>query len=235
MNLKPAKTKRIYEEIVDQISTLVAEGQIKAGDKLPSERDLAERLQVSRASVREALSALEIMGLLEIRSGEGTYIKHNNIESVIAPLPWVLSLEKDTIFELMEIRKILETQAAALAAERAEYQDLSAMMGSLIEIRKGQNTGRQGYPCDRDFHDAIAKGTKNKMLIRMLHVISDIMHQTLKTNWADTFEKEGMSELLYQEHKEIYQAIEAKLPEEAHAGMLRHLERIENEFRKGYE
>ncbi|EQB20793.1 Lactate-responsive regulator LldR in Firmicute, GntR family [Dehalobacter sp. UNSWDHB] len=235
MNLKPAKTKRIYEEIVDQISTLVAEGQIKAGDKLPSERDLAERLQVSRASVREALSALEIMGLLEIRSGEGTYIKHVNIESVIAPLPWVLSLEKDTIFELMEIRKILETQAAALAAERAEYQDLSAMRGSLFEIRKGQNTDRHGYPCDRDFHDAIAKGTKNKMLIHMLHMISDIMHQTLKMNWADTFEKEGMSELLYQEHEEIYQAIEAELPEEAHAGMLRHLERIENEFRKGYE
>jgi GntR family transcriptional repressor for pyruvate dehydrogenase complex len=235
MNLKPAKTKRIYEKIVDQISTLVAEGQIKAGDKLPSERDLAERLQVSRASVREALSALEIMGLLEIRSGEGTYIKHVNIASVIVPLPRALSLETDTIFELMEVRKILETQAAVLAAERAEYQDLSVMRDSLTEIRKGLNADRQGYLCNRNFHDAIAEGTKNRMLIHMLHVISDTMQQTLKTNWADILEKEGMPDLLYQEHEEIYQAIEAKLPEEAHARMLRHLERIENEFSKGHE
>ena len=120
MILKPIRTRKIYEQIVDQIGQLVAQGQLQPGDRLPSERELVERFQVSRASIREALSALEMMGLIEVRSGEGTFIRQVNIESVVTPLAWMLFIEKDTDLELYEARKILEVQAAGLAAERAE-------------------------------------------------------------------------------------------------------------------
>lgn len=234
MKLKPVKTRRIYEEIVEQIRLLVAEGHVKAGDRLPSERDLAERLQVSRASVREALSALEMMGLLEIRSGEGTYIKQVNIESVVAPLAWVLSMEKDTVLELLEVRKILETQAAVLAAERAEAEELQEMREALEEMKRDLEAGRLGDAPDHSFHYAIARATKNKILIRLMNAISDTMQQTLKASRTKLYEGEGMPERLYKEHEGIFKAIEAKSAEQAQTLMLEHLQGVEKEYLKDF-
>lgn len=232
MKLKPVKTRRIYEEIVEQIRLLVSEGHVKAGDRLPSERDLAERLQVSRASVREALSALEMMGLLEIRSGEGTYIKQVNIDSVVAPLAWVLSMEKDMVLELLEVRKILETQAAVLAAERAEAEEISEMKDALDQMKMDLQAGRLGDSSDHSFHYAIARGTRNKILIRLMNAISDTMVQTLRASRIKLFESEGVPERLYEEHQNIFRAIEAKSQTEAHSLMLQHLEGVEKEYLK---
>lgn len=234
MKLKPVKTKRIYEEIVEQIRLLVSEGQLKAGDRLPSERDLAEKLQVSRASVREALSALEMMGLLEIRSGEGTYIKQVNIDSVVAPLAWVLSMEKDIVLELLEVRKILETQAAVLAAERAESEELNDMNEAVEEMECDLKMGRLGDTADLNFHYAIARATKNKILIRLMNAISDTMHQTLRTSRTKLFASNGIPERLYHEHQNIYLAIEAKNSEEACNLMLKHLLGVEKEYLKDF-
>lgn len=230
MKLKPVKTRRIYEEIAEQIRLLVSEGHVKAGDRLPSERDLAERLQVSRASVREALSALEMMGLVEIRSGEGTYIKQVNIDSVVAPLAWVLSMEKDVVLELLEVRKILETQAVVLAAERAEAEELIEIRDALAEMKHDLEVGRLGDASDHSFHYAIARSTKNKILIRLMNAISDTMQQTLKTSRTKLYEKKGIPERLYQEHEKIYLAIADKSPQEASLCMLNHLEGVEKEY-----
>ncbi len=232
MKLKPVKTRRIYEEIVEQIRLLVSEGHVKAGDRLPSERDLAERLQVSRASVREALSALEMMGLLEIRSGEGTYIKQVNIDSVVAPLAWVLSMEKDMVLELLEVRKILETQAVVLAAERAEPEEIMDMREALEEMKKDLQAGRLGDSSDHSFHYAIARGTRNKILIRLMNAISDTMYQTLRASRIKLYESEGVPERLYKEHEDIFKAIESKTPDEACRFMLKHLEGVEKEYLK---
>lgn len=234
MKLKPVKTRRIYEEIVEQIRLLVSEGHVKAGDRLPSERDLAERLQVSRASVREALSALEMMGLLEIRSGEGTYIKQVNIDSVVAPLAWVLSMEKDTVLELLEVRKILETQAAVLAAERAEPENLAELRDALEEMKMDLDAGRLGEASDHSFHYAIARGTRNKILIRLMNAISDTMHQTLKTSRTQMYESDEIPERLYREHVRIFEAIEARTPKEARNRMLSHLQGVEKEYMKDF-
>lgn len=232
MKLKPVKTRRIYEEIVEQIRLLVAEGHVKAGDRLPSERDLAERLQVSRASVREALSALEMMGLLEIRSGEGTYIKQVNIESVVAPLAWVLSMERDTVLELLEVRKILETQAVVLAAERIENEELQEIRESIEEMRRDLQAGRLGDASDHTFHYAVARATKNKILIKLMGAISDTMRQTLEASRMKLYEENGVPERLYQEHEAIFKAIETRMPEEAQKLMLEHLQGVEEEYVK---
>ncbi|MFA6808188.1 MAG: FadR/GntR family transcriptional regulator [Eubacteriales bacterium] len=232
MELKPVKTRRIYEEIVEQIRVLVSEGQVKAGDRLPSERDLAERLQVSRASVREALSALEMMGLLEIRSGEGTYIREVNIESVVAPLAWVLSIEKDIVLDLLEVRKILETQASALAAERAESEEIAEIKDVLDQMGKDLEAGNLGDSSDHNFHYAIARATKNKILIRLMNAISDTMHQTLKASRIKLYEQEGIPERLYKEHEAIFRAIESKSAKSAQKLMLAHLLAVEKEYVK---
>jgi GntR family transcriptional repressor for pyruvate dehydrogenase complex len=228
--LKPIKTKKIYEQIVDQIGLLVAEGQLKPGDRLPSERELVERFQVSRASIREAISALELMGLIEVRSGEGTYIRQVNIDSVIAPLAWMLFIEKDTDLELYEVRKILEVQAAGIAAERAQDDEIHDMYDALEVMRMDLEHERLGQDADHDFHFAIARATHNKILIRLMNTISDTMQKTLKSSRSKLYADRHTPERLYQEHCSLYNTIKNHDVLKAQQLMLDHLIGVETQL-----
>jgi len=230
--LKPIRTRKIYEQIVDQIGQLVARGQLKPGDRLPSERELVERFQVSRASIREAISALEMMGLIEVRSGEGTYIRQVNIESVVTPLAWMLFIEKDTDLELYETRKILEVQAAGLAAERAEEVEINEMFEALEIMRKDLELLHLGEEADHHFHYAIARATHNKILFRLMNTLSDTMRKSLKSSRSKLYEHEETPEKLYDEHFRIYEAIKNHDAEKAQKLMLDHLVGVENHLAK---
>lgn len=232
MNIKPIKTQKIYKQIVEQIGQLVAEGHLKPGDRLPSERELVERFQVSRASIREAISALEMMGLIEVRSGEGTYIRQVNIESVVAPLAWMLFIERDTDLELYESRKILEVQAAGLAAERAEEDEINEMFEALEVMRMDLQIQRLGEDADHNFHYAIARATHNKILFRLMNTISDTMRKTLKTSRSKLYEDKNTPEKLYKEHYSIYEAIKSHDVQRAQKLMLDHLVGVENQLAK---
>jgi len=234
MDLKPIKTRKIYEEIIEQIRALVAKGELKPGDRLPSERDLAVRLDVSRASVREALSALEMMGLLEVRSGEGTYIKKYNFDSVVTPLSWMLSMEKDTILELLEVRKLLESQTVALAAQRADAEDLKELEEALKSMYLDVQTGRLGEEADMRFHYTVAKASKNKILLRLMNAIADVMHHALKASRTRLYEEESTPERLYKEHMRILEAIKQKDEAKARYCMLEHLEGVEKQLLSYY-
>jgi len=232
VNLKPIKTKKIYEQIVDQIGILVAEGQLKPGDRLPSERELVERFQVSRASIREAISALEMMGLIEVRSGEGTYIRQVNIDSVVAPLAWMLFIEKDTDLELYEVRKILEVQAAGLAAERVQETEIKDMYEALEVMRLDLKIDRLGEEADHRFHFAIARATHNKMLIRLMNTISETMQKTLKSSRNKLYSDKDSPVRLYKEHDSIYEAIKNHHVLKAQKLMLDHLVGVETQLAK---
>jgi len=230
--LKPIKTKKIYEQIVDQIGILVADGQLKPGDRLPSERELVERFQVSRASIREAISALEMMGLIEVRSGEGSYIRQVNIDSVVAPLAWMLFIEKDTDLELYEVRKILEVQAAGVAAERAEVDEIRDMYEALEAMRVDLEIGGLGEKADHHFHFSVARATHNKILIRLMNTISDTMEKTLKSSRSRLYEDKDTPMRLYQEHCSLYEAIKHHNVLEAQQLMLNHLVGVETQLAK---
>src|SRR3989475_3438037 len=118
IELGPIKSTRIYEEIVRQVKQLIAEGRLKSGDRLPPERELAEKFVVSRTSVREALRALESLGLIEIRAGEGTFVREMSVDELVGPLALVLTSQREAIGELFEARRGLEPAIAALAAGR---------------------------------------------------------------------------------------------------------------------
>lgn len=230
MDLKPIKTKKIYEEIIEQIRILITEGELQAGDRLPSERDLAARLNVSRASVREALSALELMGLLEIRSGEGTFIKKINLESVITPLAWGLKMENDAILELLEVRKMIEVQAVALAAKRAKYEDFCELEDALNAMNEDLKKGKLGELADLRFHYAIAEASHNKILMRLMNAISDTMQQTLRASRIKLYEGEEMPSRLYNEHCQVLEALRSKDTERASQLMMGHLAGVEAEL-----
>lgn len=232
MNLKPIKTRKIYEQIVDQVGQLVAEGQLKPGDRLPSERELVERFKVSRASIREAISALEMLGLIEVRSGEGTYIRKVNIESVVTPLAWMMFIETNSDLELYEARKILEVQAAGLAAERANEDEIQDLFEALEIMRIDLENQRLGEDADLQFHYAVARATHNKILIRLMNTLSDTMQKTLKSSRSRLYEHGGTPEKLYREHRDIYEAIKNHDSKNAQKLMLKHLLGVEQHIAK---
>src|SRR5689334_607844 len=127
VELGPIKSTRIYEEIVRQVKQLIAEGRFKSGDRLPPERELAEKFVVSRTSVREALRALESLGLIDIRPGEGTFVREVSVESLVEPLALVMVSQREALAELFEARQMIEPALAALAARRATPEELHEM------------------------------------------------------------------------------------------------------------
>jgi len=227
---KPIKTKKIYEEIVEQIRQLIKDGELNPGDRLLSERELCERLRVSRASVREALSALEIMGLIEVRPGEGTFIRQTSVDSIIGPMALILSMEKDSIMELLEVRKVLEVEAAGLAAERASQEELDEMGETIEEMIKDLAEGHLGEVADQRLHYAIYKATHNSVLLRLMNTISDSMEQNIRTNRQKLYAIPGNPERLLKEHTGIYQAIAARDGQRARECMYDHLHRAQKVY-----
>lgn len=230
MDFKPIKTRKIYEEIVEQIRQLIRDGELNPGDRLLSERELCERLQVSRASVREALSALEIMGLIEVRPGEGTFIRQTSVDSIIGPMALILSMEKDTIMELLEVRKVLEVEAAGLAADRATQEELDEMGEALEEMIQDLAEGRLGEAADHKLHYAIYKATRNSVLLRLMNTISDSMEQNIRTNRQRLYAIPGNPERLLKEHTAITRAISARDARDARECMYDHLYRAERAY-----
>ena len=143
--VEPINSPRIYEEIVRQIRTLISEGRLKSGDRLPPERDLAERFRVSRASVREALRSLESMGLIEIRLGEGTFVREISVDSLIEPLALVILTQREAVGELFEARRLLEPPIAGLAARRSTKEEIQEMERSELLIDDGVGGGARRF------------------------------------------------------------------------------------------
>lgn len=235
VELKPIKTKKIYEEIVEQIKQLVLDGEIKPGDKLPSERHLVESFKVSRASIREALSALEMMGLLEVRTGEGAFIRQLQADSMAASLTWVLSMEKGSVLELLEVRKMMEVQAAGFAAERATDGELAELETTLNTMRINlHNSGTIGEKADHLFHYTISKATHNKITIRLMDTISDHLQHLIRASRAKLYEGRYTPELLYEEHVRIFYGLKNRDASEARKQMILHLDGVEQAILRGF-
>src|SRR5712692_8702492 len=158
--LKAIKKTRIYEEVVSQVHELLREGRFKAGDQLPSERELAETFKVSRTSVREALRALEAQGLIVSRTGSGNFVAELPVESLIAPLAAMLIEEKHALADIFEMRKVIEPHIASLAAERATKRDIERMKKILDKQREAVSRGETGVEADAELHFAIGRATQ---------------------------------------------------------------------------
>ncbi|PKM77340.1 MAG: GntR family transcriptional regulator [Firmicutes bacterium HGW-Firmicutes-15] len=227
MSFHPIKTKRIYEEIVEQLKGMISRGDLQPGNKLPAERDMAESLGVSRASVREALTALETMGILDIRPGEGTFVRRTSDSETFEPLALLLAFERNPEAQMMEVRRILETECAALAAVRATQEDLQKIEASLF-VMKTANSISEAVDADLRFHFAIAEATKNTVLLRIMNTVSDLMHNTFRQARENLYANPSLGPRVISEHEAINKAIQERKPEEAWAKMLEHINNIES-------
>lgn len=234
MAFKPIRTKRLYEEIVEQIRELMAGGQLKPGDKLLSERELAERLQVSRPSVREAIRSLEVMGFVDIRRGGGTYVRDTHADDIIRPLALFLAAERSSLLEMFEVRRIFETATARMAAERAtpaEVRRLEAALESMQE-RFSARDSEKGEEADVEFHYGVAEASHNALLIRLFRTLSAEFGRAVSVARRRLYMDHENPRKLVAQHRRIYAAIQDRDPEGAARAMREHLVYAERELRK---
>jgi GntR family transcriptional repressor for pyruvate dehydrogenase complex len=223
MEFKEITPVRLYESAIEQIMDLVKRSELKPGDKLPPERELAEKLSISRNSLREAFRVLESRGLIKSKAGGGRYIReirkngYSNTENII------LSLEKSSILELLEAREIFEVKIAKIAAQRATFEDTELIkrvlnkMNQEEELKYGKET-----ESDTEFHLAIAKASHNFVFTNIIRLHLDL----LKGTREKTQQIPGRREERWREHQAILQAIKEHDTKKAGEAMLKHLRNV---------
>ena len=165
--IKPIKPKRISDQVLDQLRELIFRGTLKPGEKMMPERELAEAMNVSRTTIRDATQRLVAMGLIVQKQGQGTFVKTFDGRSD-SPLVKAMQAQEGSIVDLLEVRMGLECNAAALAAIRADEGDLKALAHSLEEMTHEVASGRLGTQADTSFHMAIAYAAKNPLQVLVM-------------------------------------------------------------------
>jgi GntR family transcriptional repressor for pyruvate dehydrogenase complex len=221
--LKVIKKTRIYEEVVGQLHQLIDAGKLKAGDRLPSERELADTFRVSRSSVREAIKTLENEGMVISRPGSGTFITAVNVEAIIPSLASLLSRGKDALLDLFEMRRLVEPSIAALAAERATPADILRLKEICTEQERQIRRDTSAVDSDAAFHLTIGRATHNSALQRLVASIVEI----LKPIREKSLQTPGRAHKSLASHREILVAIERHDPALARQAMQQHIQAVE--------
>lgn len=218
---------RIYQQIVDQISRMMSDGTLKPGDRLPPERQLAEEFGVSRPAVREALSALNLMGLVEVRHGEGAFVQSVPFEGMMHSMALFLAMEQGESLgrELLEIRAALEAEGAALAAERREEDDLTALAEALQKMECPLSPALAATS-DWDFHRAVAAASDNSLLLQVMRMLAETMKEYIASYREKLLQIPGNHQLLYDEHRGIFETIRDRQPDLARDRMHAHILRV---------
>ena len=220
---KVVRTSRLYEQIVQQIEESVLNGTLKPGDQLPAERELAQRLGVSRTAVREAVKALREKGLVEAYSGRGTFITDGTSQAARQSFDLMVKIgQQEGAPHLAELRLILEPGIAALAATRIEEEHLSAMREAVAVMDRSQKDPAAYIEADLDFHLALAEAVANPLILSLIDSIVGL----LREQRIKIFNVEGGPERGQIHHKSILEAMERRDPAKARDAMRAHLEQV---------
>ncbi|WP_175944103.1 FadR/GntR family transcriptional regulator [Burkholderia pyrrocinia] len=242
MSIQPIQNRRLYQQIADKLSAMIESGDFPPGSYLPPERELAEQFGVSRTSVREALIALEVSGLVSVRVGDGVKVRHP--ETAAAPEPDAnaapftiveidpelgIALDLDTEippFALLQARRLIEPEAASLAAKHGSDEQIEGIHEAFLRNQDDNRCGSLTHPGDRLFHIRIAEASDNPayalMIKQLLAHKYDLMFQRLQSLYMPN-DMPHRSEL---EHRAILDAIRARDPEAARRAMADHLDEV---------
>lgn len=229
MDLKPIQKKRVYQEIIEQIKDSIRSGRLKPGDKLPSERELADRLSVSRNAVREAVSVMESAGLVEILQGIGIFLKEDHHDILTTRIDRLLNHQGLNLVELIEVREGLEGHGAFMAAKRRTAEDLERIKIAYENMQKAYELEQIGAEEDYEFHLAVVNAAKNTTLLDTVRLFSDTFIFGVQQLRKKSIRK-GQSQTVLLEHFEIYEAIKHGDPERAEKAMRAHLANAKKRF-----
>lgn len=223
---KIVRTSRLYEQIVQQIEESIVKGNLRPGDQLPAERELAQRFGVSRTAVREAVKALREKGLVEAYSGRGTFITDGTTQAVRQSLDLMVKIgQPEGSTQLAEVRAILEPEIAALAAMRIQEPELATMRDAVAVMDKAGQNPDAFIEADLDFHLALAEGADNPLILSLLDSIVGL----LREQRLRIFRVPGGPERGQFHHKQILEAVEQHDAEKAREAMRAHLAQVRDD------
>ncbi len=233
----PVGHESIADAVVEQIETMIVDGILKEGRKLPSERELAEAMGVSRPKLREALQTLESRGLVNVRHGEGTFIAPLTGRAMSPALLSLYTRHGGAFYDYLEYRREQEAFASRLAAARATDSDKARLAEIIADMQKAWEQDDQDASQEADFrlHTAVVDASQNTTLIHMMASVYDLTRQGVFYNREFLRTMDGTGAELLKQHKEIAQAIIDGDPERAEAAARRHMDFVEESFRTGQE
>ncbi len=232
--LKPIKQRKISDQVFEQLKELIFRGKLTPGDKLSTEREMARSMDVSRTTVRNAITRLVTMGLVEHKQGKGTFVAVPDAHKK-NPFAQVMNDKEASILDLLEVRMGLECVAAALAAKRADETDIRAMKQSVEEMRNKISAGRLGTAADTSFHMAIAYATKNPLHIQVMKNFYDYLIHGIKESLRSLYENKNNIQVILNQHEAVMKAVISRRPEQAYQSMQTHIVFVKEFFkRRGY-
>jgi DNA-binding FadR family transcriptional regulator len=227
MPIQAIESQRLYRQIAEQIGRAVAAGEFAKGSRLPAERDLARQLGVSRPSLREALIALEVEGVVEVRTGSGIYVldaaKRRPPQSKRASAEW-------GPLQLMRARELVEGEVAALAARHARKADLQLIQDALLQMQDEVAAGRQPRHGDEAFHNAIAQASGNEVLCDTVRDYEQARYEPIFTRLGGHFETRASWNAAMREHQAVLDAIRSRDAGAARQAMQHHLKKARDRY-----
>jgi len=226
----PIQSTKVFEQIANQIEKRILNGELRSGDRLPTERELAEQFRASRTAVREAMKILAQQGLVEMRPGRGTIVIDGAPEAMQNSIGLVIKLKLGEVGgsdDLVEVREILETEIAALAAARATKEEISAMREAVRVMDESLGDADAYIAADNQFHQALAKATQNALIL----IFVDSIVSPLSEQRKQIFAVEGGPERGQFHHRRILESIIRRDPENARSAMRAHLQQVREDVR----
>jgi GntR family transcriptional repressor for pyruvate dehydrogenase complex len=218
----PIKSDNLYKKVIESIKALIRVGKLKSGDRLPTERNLVEMLGVSRTTIREALRVMEILGIVEVHVGKGTFVSDLSFESVANSISGMLYFEKGNIDSLYEVREMIEVKNAGLAATRADEKDIEKIQKAEKDMKEAVEKPGHGIIEEKFLHLAIAKATHNPILFGVLNLIIDsYLEVFLNPSYDNSIANRERSAI--SEHSLIIEAIINHDSEAAMEAMKKHI------------
>ena len=225
----PIHSNKVYEQIAKQIEQRILSGELREGDRLPTERELAIQFQASRTAVREAMKSLAQKGLVNMRPGRGTVVIDGTSQAMRLSLGLMTRVgQLSNNVELVEVREILEPEIAALAAARAQKEQIQAMQAAVEVMDASLNDADAFIAADNDFHRALAKGTQNELILALVDSVVDLLSVQRK----QIFSVVGGPERGQVHHKLLLEAIIQRDPEAARKAMQAHLKQVRDDVGK---
>jgi GntR family transcriptional repressor for pyruvate dehydrogenase complex len=220
--MQPSKARSILsEEIAHRLIDGILKGRFRFGERLPPERELARYMNVGRPTLREALRVLSMLGLVDVRHGEGTFVVDNHADFLSRAFSWTVLLDSQSIDELIETRIAVESMLAELAAQRADPGEINELRRLVDRMRVG-GTARKSK-ADLDFHLMIANAARNLTLSRTLFAIQSLLKQWIDRALNASQESHAV---IYAQHRAIFEAVEARDPKAASAAMRTHVRHV---------
>ncbi len=217
------RRNKVYEEVARQIQNHIFEN-LKPGDVLPPERELAKKLGVSRGSVRDAIRSLELIGILEPQQGRGTVVCEPSGDALVGPLTAVIMQKRKLVGELLDVRKIIEPPLAGRAAQHVTATQIADMERILERQNDKLRRGEMAIEEDNEFHYSIALAADNSVLLRIMDVLMDMLRETRQRS----LQTSGRPQKSLAGHRRILGALKRHDANTAQSAMRHHLEQIEN-------